>query len=210
MEIQTAPAEPLALQPEPMAPHMTPDERGLFNRYARRSISVIEFGSGGSTLEYFRRPQIERVITVESDPLWLAKLGEQPVLKEAKEAGRWVPVQVDIGATKDWGWPADYEASRARFPNYHAPVWHDHPGLYDLVLVDGRFRVACALQALPFIKPRGVLIIHDFFSRPKYLPVLKFFDVVARADDMVVLKPKAELRMRQYVTALNRFYFDPA
>lgn len=204
-------ASPSASEPpveELPQPHMTDDERGLFNRYCRRSIRVVEFGSGGSTFQYFRRPQIEVVVTVESDPEWLARLRAHPMLAAEEASGRWVPIHGDIGPTKQWGYPVDGARAQGMAGNYHAAVWRDHPGLYDLVLVDGRFRIACALQAIPFVKPRGVVMIHDFDSRPGYAALLKFFDEVAHVDQLIVLKPRRDISLRAYTLALNRYYTD--
>ena len=45
----------------------------------------------------------------------------------------------------------------------------------DLVLVDGRERIACALASAKILKPGGLLMIHDFWGRSRYrakLPLL--------------------------------------
>lgn len=187
---------------------MTEGERGLFNRYCRRSFRVVEFGSGGSTFQYWRRPQIRTVVTVESDTAWLDKLRAHPLLAAEEASGRWIPIHGDIGPTKEWGYPVDGQLAESRAGNYHAAVWRDHPGFFDLVLVDGRYRIACALQAIPFVKPRGVVMIHDFDSRPGYASLFKFFDEVDHVDQLVVLKPKDDVGLRAYTLALNQYYTD--
>ncbi len=60
----------------------------------------------------------------------------------------------------------------------------------DLVLVDGRFRVACALQAIVNTMPGVEIMIHDFFARQHYYDVLHFADIVDCADNLVVLRAK--------------------
>ena len=51
---------------------------------------------------------------------------------------------------------------------------------FDLVLVDGRFRVACALKVWERLKPGAILMIHDFHTkerRDRYQPnVYKFYE----------------------------------
>ena len=37
--------------------------------------------------------------------------------------------------------------------------------VFDAVLVDGRFRVACALKALQYTDSGSVVFIHDYFQR---------------------------------------------
>jgi hypothetical protein len=57
----------------------------------------------------------------------------------------------------------------------------------DLVLVDGRFRVACVLQALLTV-PTARILVHDFWQRPAYHIVLQYTTVLDRADTMVLLQ----------------------
>jgi hypothetical protein len=57
----------------------------------------------------------------------------------------------------------------------------------DLVLVDGRFRVACVFQALLTV-PTARILVHDFWQRPAYHIVLQYTTVLDRADTMVLLQ----------------------
>ena len=56
----------------------------------------------------------------------------------------------------------------------------------DLVLVDGRFRVACALQIV-LSNYTGVVLLHDA-QRPEYQPLFKFFTVLERVENLVALR----------------------
>jgi predicted O-methyltransferase YrrM len=47
----------------------------------------------------------------------------------------------------------------------------DVPGQFDLVVVDGRARVACARRALPRLAPDGVLLL-DNANRDEYAPIV--------------------------------------
>ena len=59
---------------------------------------------------------------------------------------------------------------------------------FDVVLVDGRFRTACALQAWFVSANSTVVIIHDWTDRRQYYIVLDYFDVVEQVDSMIVLR----------------------
>lgn len=48
---------------------------------------------------------------------------------------------------------------------------------FDLVLVDGRNRVQCAMNAIPFIAPRGWLML-DNSERPRYKTLLRHMRVL--------------------------------
>jgi hypothetical protein len=56
----------------------------------------------------------------------------------------------------------------------------------DLVLVDGRFRVACALQIV-LSNYTGIVLLHDA-QRPEYQPLFNFFTVLERVDNLVALR----------------------
>jgi hypothetical protein len=62
---------------------------------------------------------------------------------------------------------------------------------YDVALVDGRFRLQCALRLLPYLHDDSVLLMHDFWVRFKaYRIVLEYFNVIGYARSVVALKKK--------------------
>ncbi|MDR7058690.1 MULTISPECIES: hypothetical protein [unclassified Sphingopyxis] len=66
-------------------------------------------------------------------------------------------------------------------------------GSPDAVLIDGRFRVACLLQAIIHCKPDCVFLFHDFQDRPQYHGVLRHVDVLARVDTLAVMRAKLQV-----------------
>ena len=66
-------------------------------------------------------------------------------------------------------------------------------GSPDAVLIDGRFRVACLLQAIIHCKPDCVFLFHDFQDRPQYQGVLRHVDVLARVDTLAVMRAKLQV-----------------
>lgn len=82
----------------------------------------------------------------------------------------------------------------------------------DVALVDGRFRVACALRALRHVVPgAGVVAVHDWTERPAYGDALApFFEVVEVADRLAVLTPKRHVDWTEWAAALGRYEKDPA
>ena len=62
-------------------------------------------------------------------------------------------------------------------------------GNLDAALVDGRFRVACALRLLPYLRRGAVIFIHDFWNRlDSFYPVLDFYRVRGAARNLVALE----------------------
>jgi hypothetical protein len=53
--------------------------------------------------------------------------------------------------------------------HYVKTPWEVHKqGSVDMMHIDGRERIACAMTNAPLIKPGGLMLIHDFFPRYRY------------------------------------------
>lgn len=171
-----------------MVPSMTVNERIVLRRYLDQSTNYSEFGSGGSTLWADMTPSIQTIISVESDPDFRNNIQSQ--CERAKVY--WA----NIGAVKDYGHPRD-SSSRDLWPNYSS----FHIGTPDTVLIDGRFRVACALQV--FMKyPDATVLFHDYTGRPEYHVIEEFVDRILTMDTLVVVKRKTDVS----VSRLTRMY----
>lgn len=174
--------------PLPDAPFMSPAERNLFKKSLKKAQHYFEFGSGGSTVWAVKEGLL--VKGVESDAKWVNALKDRLGEKCQVEA-------VDIGPTKEWGFPVSMQQA-SKFPAYSKAI-HQHQQAFDLILVDGRFRVACAMAAIQHIlehseEPQEARIfIHDFWNRPQYHAVLEFLDVVEKAETAGLFKVKSGL-----------------
>ncbi len=138
---------------------------------------VFEYGGGGSTLFFCNRAGF--VATVEHDEGWFkvlsAKIREKGHLnwEGSFVAGEDLstPAQTDISD------PAQYRSGATVFENYTfekyaKAVKHYDLASFDLILVDGRARPACIQEALPYLKPGGLLIL-DNAERPYYTAAFK-------------------------------------
>ncbi|VDC31879.1 hypothetical protein [Pseudogemmobacter humi] len=161
---------------------------------------VLEYGSGGSTL--LAAEAGATVWSVESDAAWAGMMRDWFAAHPA-------PVHIhhaDIGPTKEWGHPAD-EAGFRRWPDYALQVW-DLPGFShpDVVLVDGRFRLACFLTVAYRITRPVVLFFDDYLPRPAYHKAGE----IARPTEMIGRMARFDLepvqltpdRLRAYARAL--------
>lgn len=145
-------------------PNMGGDDLAVLDAALNFSKTVVEYGSGGSTVHLAHRlKNWGRLISVEynRDSYQNVKVRlsaiDAPVtyiLCEPKPArkgdGPWrfLPGQMD-----------HYVKAPRRFLG---------EGEADLVFVDGRERVRCALEGAYLLKPSGMLMIHDFWPRYRY------------------------------------------
>ncbi len=152
---------------------LPPEEaEALRSAYAEASV-ILEYGSGGSTI-LAAEMEGKRVTSVESDRGWARMMKqwfiENPPSRESQVDIRWV----NIGETHDWGHPVTTERWRD-YSDYPLGVWKTgatpHP---DVVLVDGRFRVGCAL-ATAFNIERPVTLLFDDYTRRKWMHEVEAF-----------------------------------
>ena len=196
---------------EPLKPRMRRDEVVLLRSVARYRNTVVEFGCGGSTAEFLEHSSAQ-VVSVESDLAWIDRLRSHPALAEPLGSGRLTLRHADIGPVGAWGRPRGW-AQVATWPAYWSDVWMsdelrgvENPA--DLVFVDGRFRVACALNAAIHLDESGLILMHDFFKRDHYSVLLDHLNVVASAAEMVVLQRSRDFDVRRAVDDLARFAVD--
>lgn len=175
---------------------MTDEERAFFeDALGRHGRNYCEFGMGGSTLVAARTA--DYVVAVDSDERWVRDVGERPELVALVSKGRARLLHADIGPVGGWGYPTGEERLR-HWPDYVAApwaAWRDLGRDPTLVLVDGRFRVACAMSAA-VAAPAAMLMIHDYeTARPSYMKALDAFELVdvvgtlalfRRRDDVAV------------------------
>lgn len=105
-------------------------------------LAVFEYGAGNSTLWWLQRSR--QLISIEHNPEWFGLLA--PGLAGTSAT---LLLREDVN-------DGSYTNAVAEFPV-----------AFDVVVVDGRNRVACALNAAAHLSDRGV-IIWDDADRPRY------------------------------------------
>ncbi|WP_371036912.1 MULTISPECIES: hypothetical protein [unclassified Rhodosalinus] len=142
-------------------------------RYAAARV-ILEYGSGGSTILAAGMPG-KTVFSVESDKAWAESM--QAVLEAGEYPATVRLHHVDIGPTGKWGRPADGAGFR-RYHRYPVSVW-ERPDFVqpDLVLIDGRFRLACALTTMLLTTRPLTLLFDDYVNRRAYHAIERFLDV---------------------------------
>ena len=164
--------------------------------------TILEYGSGGSTV--MAAESGATVWSVESDANWAAMM--QAWFRQNPSKGTAHILHADIGETREWGHPAD-ETRLRHWPDYALKVWEApdfaHP---DVILVDGRFRLACFLTAAYRITRPVTLYFDDYAPRTPYhkaerlQPPTQMIGRMARFD--LSPHPLTPDRIRAYFKAL--------
>jgi hypothetical protein len=167
-------------------PFMEPDGILLLKSHLFSARVFLEFGSGGSTILAASTP-VQRIYSVDSDRCFSQAVTEKIRTISGAE-NRFVPLYIDVGPTGSFGTPVDTRFAD-RWPRYFGDVWSvmersgDSP---DLILIDGRFRVACFCLSV-LCAPTGCTILFDDYSnRPEYHIVEKYLPISRLVGRMAV------------------------
>lgn len=183
---------------------LTETERALLQPFMRHCRTYVEFGSGGSTC-FVSDFEKDWIISVDSSPEWFEKI------KLATADSKTKPELhlVDLGATGAFGMPTD-PSRKSDWPKYHESIWLDLRASHaDLYFVDGRFRVACAMQCLLHCQPGAFIAIHDFNVRPHYHVVKQFLREVASAEQLSIFVREDDVDVAAAIRVLNEYRFTP-
>ncbi len=193
------------------APRMSEAELGLFKTSLATATRYFEFGVGGSTLmardQASERRGPEMIVGVDTDPRWIERISTA-----AKHMESVTLLHIDIGPVGRWGYPINRQLD---------PRWPDFPRaisrvpncrLFDLVLIDARFRMACLLEALLSCPPDVRVLFHDFGKRREYAEALRWAVVLDQIGSLALLarRPGIPLTRTEVSTDLQRFYSDPS
>ena len=160
----------------PERPHMDEPSYVAFQSYLKTASFYLEFGSGGSTVEASRHGI--KTVCVESDRFY-ARIVRTKIGKDHDT----VILDAKIGETEAWGMPIQKRRTPARVKKWmnYTRIPFDYiagTGLFpDFVLIDGRFRTACALETARQAFMRGKypkLMFDDYQDRPYYHMVEEF------------------------------------
>ena len=161
-----APEVPAAEMPfeEPQLTFPTEVGRYVRKRYTEASV-ILEYGSGGSTLLAGRMPG-KTVFSVENDLRWAQ--GMQRWIEGANLPSPPRLYPVNVGATGAWARPKNASAWK-RFHTYPLQIW-DEPFFEapDVILIDGRFRIACFVTAFLRVRKPTIVLFDDYLDRPHY------------------------------------------
>lgn len=149
---------------------MTTKEIDLFKSYVAEARSYFEYGCGGSTVLVNSYKNIKRIVSVDSCFEWIGK-----TKKQISDINKVKFYYIDInGNCVGWGAPID-NSKKSDWIKYPSSILEQKED-FDLILVDGRFRVACCAAAAIKMSKDSILLLHDC-ERYKEIPLKKIDQV---------------------------------
>lgn len=186
-----------------LRPLMSDSERDLFSNQLKIASSYFEFGCGGSSVWGIAHGL--EVNGVETDLSWINSL--RPML-----GSRFLVKHIDVGVTGDWGMPLTKDMI-LNYPSYSDAI-QEFSTPFDLILIDGRFRVASLLSSvLHCINMRSIdksrIFFHDFWNREQYHCVLDFLEVVESVNTTALFKIKEGVDLTLLMELAEKYSCDP-
>jgi hypothetical protein len=184
---------------------MTDPEIALFSAQLRTSNFYLEFGCGGSTI-LAAQSESRFIVSAESDANWIAKLKQHETIKTALGAGTLFLEHIDLGPVRDWGAPADEQKIKV-WPEYYMRPFKKYDYAFDLILIDGRFRINCALTAVVFSVETARVLIHDYELRARYFNIEKFYEITDSVGTLYLMRRKTHINHRSlYIDVINNLF----
>jgi hypothetical protein len=162
----------------------------------------LEYGSGSSTV-FFANNTALNIVSVESDIVYAKSVIKS--IHKNREKINILPAK--IGLTGFWGYPIFYKKNKNKGWKYVNTPWRIIGENYkpEIVLIDGRYRVACALNILlkAANKYSVLIIIDDYVGREEYYIFEKFLKVSKSIDRMAFFEYNKELINNEQINAIK-------
>jgi hypothetical protein len=164
------------------------DEQGdaCFKSAIAGSHCYLEYGSGGSTLYAANVARVAHILSVETDP----DVARQIADSLEGSTSLLHMICADIGTVGQWGYPVSDEKI-GEYWRYMSAPWNmaEELGLTpDMVMVDGRFRVASFLFSYVSAPEGATILFDDYYDRPHYWVVEAFCKPAQRHGRMAVFQ----------------------
>ena len=171
----------------------------FFINRLKKSDYYFEWGSGGSSLQAanFGIP----FTSIDSDPYFIDSV-RSSIAKNGFNNNN-IFLYRDIGLTIQWGNPLYFSSfflSKSRKEKFRSYSNFTPKNIPDLILIDGRFRVACALKVYKYMmrrkkwtlcfddykKRKYYHVLNDFFLQKKYIGNMAVFSNPKKIDDFLL------------------------
>ena len=179
---------------------MTHNEINLFKSYLEKTTNYFEFGGGGSTVLANSYSNIQKIIAIDSNIDWINKI------KNNLNTNKIGFCYIDVNAPRNSGYPKD-ESKKENWELYSNSISNYNKNNFDLILVDGRFRVACAIKSYLHMNDTNILLVHDY-NRTHYRDIEKLFVKISSIGTLTAFSKKSS-----DIILINELYqkykFDP-
>ena len=162
-------------------PIMSKIEIIIFSYFMKKENIYFEFGSGGSTniASYYKL----KTYSVERDFNWHEKLKKSGVIANY--------ITINLNAKNNtFGYPGN-DTNKEDWKKYIQAYKKEYNA--DIIFIDGRFRVACALDIFPKIRNDTLVFIHDYKPRIEYHILEDYYIKIKTWDSLALFLKRPDV-----------------
>lgn len=181
----------------------TPEVSEFIQEHYAQADVILEYGSGGSTVMASEMVG-KTIFSVESSRPWAKMMRRW--FDHAQPPSMPLVSHVNIGKTGKWGSPMGTDGFK-RYHLYPLSIW-DHEDFQhpDVILVDGRFRVACVMAAMLRCTRETTLLFDDYAARKSYHAVEEFLHKQEVVGNMARFSLRETALPRDQMTRIIGFF----
>ena len=194
-----------------LKPYMKNDEIHKLIEYLFNATNYYEFGSGGSTLLACKM-NVPNITTVEYDLEWYNKLKQNQFINKKIENNTLEIKLFNLNCV--WWEYVSWASTPKSIENVNKEDWERYScsifeceRTQDLILVDGRFRVNCALNSYYKMDSNSYLLFHDYTIRPQYHIIEKFFNLVDNQDTLSIFQKKSNIDELELLECIDKYKY---
>lgn len=159
----------------PRTPWTSQAAVAIFRALLDKKMTGLEYGSGNSTI--FFAGQIRHLTSIEHDKKWYSRVKEELIkLGHTNVDYRLIPPGViqplNYSFFREYNLPENEFSVRSEYADYFSFVRTFPDNHFDFIMIDGRARIECALNAIPKLKAGGIFVL-DNSDRKRYTTVFK-------------------------------------
>jgi len=170
----------------------------FFQSEIKKSKFFFEYGSGVSTIYVDKK--LKKYISIESDKYFYNSLSQKLNNNQSLK-------YFNLGIVGEFSYPL--YCSKQQVKNYVGSInkYFKKNNFPDLILVDGRFRIACCLNLFDKLKKykKIVIILDDYKSRTEYQYLKKFYKI-KKIGRLGILKPKKYIYFNKKL--IEKYYLN--
>jgi len=150
------------------------NEKSLITKHFSSEKNMLEWGSGGSTIEF--SPHLKSYYSIEHNNDWYKMVNQEIINRNLSN------INYNFVSQNEPQNPDGRQSEYTQFKDY-IDVVDTFNTKFDIVLIDGRARRLCAKKIIPYLNKDAVVIIHDWVLRNVYHCVTDYYDVLEYIDN---------------------------
>lgn len=188
-------------------PAVNTAEDARFKELLQGSNCYLEYGCGGSTVYACNNAKVKTVISVEIDKTWADK-----VRGSLGNTDSSVYIEYcNLGEVGEYGKPKTLDNIQ-EYWKYMVTPWEiarQNHLVPDVVLIDGRFRVASFLYSLVSARVGTSIFFDDYFDRPYYFIVEEFCQLTERHGRMALFTVSHNYALTDLIARIAQYSVVP-